>query len=184
MAGHPAGLGIYGTAPLFHVVGLVLQVAHTLHLAGTLVLPCRTVPEVMLEHLALHRPRFVVCPPTVYTALMAVPGATPDAFTTLDLLYAGGAVLPPAVVDRFQQRFGKDVNNGYGLTETAGACVFAIPGRRARMDEGSKALSNGVPLPGMDVRIVGDEGQDLPLGERGEIVVKGRVSPRATGRRT
>lgn len=98
---------------------------------------------------------------------------TPEAFASLDLLYAGGAVLPPAVVERFLERFGKYVNNGYGLTETAGACVFAIPGRRARMDEASQALSNGVPLPGMDVRIVGDDGQDLSIGERGEIVVKG-----------
>ena len=164
---------IYGTAPLFHVVGLVLQLAHTLHLAGTLVLPYRTVPEVMLEHLTAYRPRFVVCPPTVYTALMAVPGASAEAFASLDLLYAGGAVLPPAVVDGFQERFGKYVNNGYGLTETAGACVFAIPGRRARVDEATSALSNGVPLPGMDVRIVGDDGSDLPVGERGEILVKG-----------
>jgi long-chain acyl-CoA synthetase len=169
---------IYGTAPLFHVVGLVLQLAHMLHLAGTLVLPYRTVPDVMLEHLTAYRPRFVVCPPTVYTALMAVPGATAEAFASLDLLYAGGAVLPPAVVEGFQERFGKYVNNGYGLTETAGACVFAIPGRRARMDEATSALSNGVPLPGMDVRIVGDDGQDLPTGERGEILVKGPcVSP-------
>ncbi|MGB8384612.1 MAG: AMP-binding protein [Dermatophilaceae bacterium] len=171
--GTQPGWVIYGTAPLFHVVGLVLQVAHALHLAGTLVLPYRTIPEVMLEHLVEYRPRFVVCPPTVYTALMAVPSATPEAFASLDLLYAGGAVLPPAVVERFLERFGKYVNNGYGLTETAGACVFAVPGRRARMDEASQALSNGVPLPGMDVRIVGDDGQDLPIGERGEIVVKG-----------
>jgi len=171
--GTQPGWVIYGTAPLFHVVGLVLQVAHMLHLAGTLVLPYRTIPDVMLEHLAEHRPRFIVCPPTVYTALMAVPGASPEAFAPVDLLYAGGAVLPPAVVDRFLERFGRYVNNAYGLTETAGACVFAIPGRRARLDEASQALSNGVPLPGMDVRIIGDDGQDLPLGERGEIVVKG-----------
>ena len=41
------------------------------------------------------------------------------------------------------------------------------------MDEATSALSNGVPLPGMDVRIVGDAGSDLPIGERGEILVKG-----------
>ncbi len=164
---------IYGTAPLFHVVGLVAELAHILHLPGTLVLPYRTVPDVMLEHLVAHRPRYIVGPPTVYTALLAAPGATPQAFASVDLVYAGGALLPPALVEQFQARFGKYVNNGYGLTETAGGCVFAVPNRPARVDEATAALSNGVPVPGMDVRIVGDDGQDLPAGERGEILVKG-----------
>ncbi len=176
--GTRSGEVIYAAAPLFHVIGIVLEIAHTLHLGGTLVLPYRTVPQVMAEQLPRHRPRFVVCPPTLYTALLALPEATPDTFESLELMYAGGAVLPPALVERFQERFGHYLNNGYGLTETSGACVFAVPGHPARIDEASQALSNGIPLPGMDVRIAGDDGEDLPVGERGEILVKGPcVSP-------
>ncbi len=166
---------LFGAAPLFHVVGLVLELLQTLHTGGRLILTYRFVPEVVLELFAAHRPHFFVGPPTVYTALMATPGVKADHFASFTRMFAGGAMLPPAIVEEFEERFGRYINNGYGLTETCGACVFAIPNRAARVDETTQAMSNGVPLPDTDVRIVGPDGQVLEVGERGEIQVRGPV---------
>jgi long-chain acyl-CoA synthetase len=114
-------------------------------------------------------------PPTMYTALMAEPTVSADHFASCHRIFAGGAVLPPAVVEEFERRFGRYINNGYGLTETAGACVFAIPNRPARVDEATQAMSNGIAHPGTDLRIVGEHGEILPVGERGEIQIRGDV---------
>ncbi len=169
---------LFGAAPLFHVVGLVLELLHTLHTGGRLIMTYRFVPEVVLELFARHRPHFFVGPPTVYTALMATPGVNADHFASFTRMFAGGAMLPPAIVEEFEERFGRYINNGYGLTETCGACVFAIPNRPARVDEATQAMSNGLPLPDTDVRIVGPAGQVLGVGERGEIQVRGPVVAR------
>lgn len=164
---------IYGAAPLFHVVGLVLGLLHFLQARAKFVPGYRFVPPVALELFRQHRPYFFVAPPTAYSAMMATPGVSAADFSSFERMFAGGAMLPPAIVEEFEQRFGRYVNNGYGLTETCGACVFAVPNRPARVDEATQAMSNGVPLPGIDARIVGEDGAELPDGERGEIQVRG-----------
>lgn len=169
------GSCLYAAAPLFHVVGLVLELLHMLQTGGRLVLPFRFVPDVALEQFRGYRPHFFVAPPTAYNALMAAPGADPDHFSSFNRMFAGGAMLPPQVVAQFQERFGRYINNGYGLTETCGACVFAIPNRPARVDPATQAMSNGVPLPGTEVRIVDPAGAAVRTGERGEIQVRGPV---------
>ncbi len=166
---------IFGAAPLFHAVGLVLGFLHTLQTVSTICLIYRFVPPVVLEQLLAHPPYFFVGPPTMYTALMAEPTVSADHFASCHRMFAGGAVLPPAVVEEFERRFGRYINNGYGLTETAGACVFAIPNRPARVDEATQAMSNGIAHPGTDLRIVGEHGEILPIGERGEIQIRGDV---------
>lgn len=174
----PDGAVIFALAPMFHVVGLVLELALFQQVGGTLVMPFRLVPEVAVELFRRTRPQFMVGPPTAFSAIMAVPGVTREDLSSFTTLYAGGAPLPPAVVERFEAQFGHYINNGYGLTETSAACVFSPPGRRAEVDEATNALANGFPFPGMQVRIVGDDGQDVPTGEHGEIVLRGpAVSP-------
>lgn len=169
------GARLFALAPLFHVTGLVVELAHSLCLAGTLILPYRFDPVVALELFEKHRPHFTVGPPTAYSALMASPTATADAFSSFEVLLSGGAPLPPAIVDEFETRFGKYIANGYGLTETSAACVLMPLGHRAPIDEPTRALANGVPLPGVDVMVVADDGTPAGIGERGEILVRGDV---------
>jgi long-chain acyl-CoA synthetase len=79
---------------------------------------------------------------------------------------AGGMALVPAVGDRWEQVTKTPIYQGYGLTETS-PVVTLNPFHRP------KRASIGVPVPGTDVRIVDDQGQDVPLGEAGELIVKG-----------
>jgi len=79
---------------------------------------------------------------------------------------AGGMALVPAVGERWEQVTKTPIYQGYGLTETS-PVVTLNPFHRV------KRASIGVPIPGTDVRIVDDEGRDVPSGEAGELIVRG-----------
>jgi long-chain acyl-CoA synthetase len=76
-------------------------------------------------------------------------------------------------VTAFHSVFGHWIHNVYGLTETTSPSHATPLGVQGPVDEASGALSVGVPIYGTVVRIVGDDGRDLPPGEVGEIVTTG-----------
>lgn len=173
--GHPVpeGSAYFALAPLFHITGMVCQLAVCLAHAGTLVLAYRFHPEVVLEAFAEHRPAYTVGPSTAFMALAAHPGATPDHFASFRVISSGGAPLPPALVEKFRAGFGPYIRNGYGLTECTAPCASVPPEREAPVDPVSGTLSVGVPGPDTVVRIIDELGQDVPFGEQGEIAVRG-----------
>jgi long-chain acyl-CoA synthetase len=171
------GLGhddvVLGVAPLFHITGLIGHVAISLLVGAPLVLMYRLDPGLTLETVAAEKATFTVGSITVFIALMNAPAADPAALASLTKIYSGGAPIPPSTVTAFETAFGHYIHNIYGLTETTSPS-HAVPwGARAPVDETSGALSVGVPVYNTVVRIVGDDGQDLPPGEVGELVTAG-----------
>ncbi|MFE6665446.1 AMP-binding protein [Streptomyces sp. NPDC057697] len=173
--GHPVaeGSSYFALAPLFHITGMVCQLAACLANAGTLVLAYRFHPAVVLEAFAEHRPAYTVGPSTAFMALAAHPDATPEHFASFRVISSGGAPLPPALVEKFRAAFGPYLRNGYGLTECTAPCASVPPEREAPVDPVSGTLSVGVPGPDTVVRIIDENGADLPFGEQGEIAVRG-----------
>ncbi|MEU8826373.1 AMP-binding protein [Streptomyces sp. NPDC048636] len=169
----PPGSTIFAMAPLFHITGMVCQLSASIAGAGTLALAYRFETGVVLDAFAEHRPRYTVGPSTAFMALMAHPEASRDHFASFRIISSGGAPLPPALVERFQSHLGPYLHNGYGLTECTAPCASVPPGTRAPVDPVSGTLAVGVPGADTLVRIVDDEGRDLPFGEPGEIVVSG-----------
>ncbi|MBW3708313.1 long-chain fatty acid--CoA ligase, partial [Streptomyces griseus] len=173
--GHPVpeGSAYFALAPLFHITGMVCQLAACVANAGTLVLAHRFEAGVVLEAFATHRPAYTVGPSTAFMALAAHPDATPDHFASFLVISSGGAPLPPALVERFRAGFGPYLRNGYGLTECTAPCASVPPEREAPVDPVSGTLSVGVPGPDTFVRILDEEGREVPFGEQGEIAVRG-----------
>ncbi|MCG7529368.1 long-chain fatty acid--CoA ligase [Streptomyces sp. OfavH-34-F] len=173
--GHPVpeGAAYFALAPLFHITGMVCQLAACLTNAGTLVLVHRFHPGVVLDAFAEHRPAYTVGPSTAFMALAATPGATPGHFASFRVISSGGAPLPPALVEKFRAAFGPYLRNGYGLTECTAPCASVPPEREAPVDPVSGTLSVGVPGPDTVVRIIDENGDDVPFGEPGEIAVRG-----------
>jgi long-chain acyl-CoA synthetase len=171
------GLGpddvVLGVAPLFHITGMIAGVTTALLLGAPLVLAYRFEPSVTLETISTERVTFTVGSITVFIALMNAPDADRDALTTLTKIWSGGAPIPPSVVKAFQAQFGQYIHNIYGLTETTSPSHGVPAGATAPVDDASGALSVGVPVYDTVVRIVGDDGQDVPPGEIGEIVTSG-----------
>jgi long-chain acyl-CoA synthetase len=171
--GLPAAPVYFALAPLFHITGIVCQFGACLTSGGTLVLAYRFEAGVVLEAFFEHRPHYTVGPATAFMALAAHPSAGPDHFSSFHVISSGGAPLPPALVESFRDRFGPYIRNGYGLTECTAPCASVPPGREAPVDPVSGTLAVGVPGPDTVVRIVGDDGREVPFGEQGEIVVSG-----------
>jgi len=163
----------YALAPLFHITGMVCQLGACLNSAGTLVLTYRFEAGVVLEAFAEHRPHYTVGPSTAFMALAAHPDATPGHFSSFVNISSGGAPVPPALVEKFRAGFGPYIRNGYGLTECTAPCASVPPGLEAPVDPVSGTLAVGLPGPDTVVRIVDDQGQEVPFGEQGEILVRG-----------
>ncbi|MFH8795127.1 class I adenylate-forming enzyme family protein [Streptomyces sp. NPDC017941] len=172
-SGIPEGSCYFALAPLFHITGMVAQLAACLTNAGTLALAYRFEAGTVLDAFAEHRPAYTVGPATAFMALAAHPGATRAHFDSFALISCGGAPLPPALVERFRTRFGPYLHNGYGLTECTAPCASVPPGRTAPVDPGSGTLAVGVPGPDTVVRVLDEHGAEVPFGTPGEIVVRG-----------
>jgi long-chain acyl-CoA synthetase len=164
---------VLGVAPLFHITGLIAHVAVSLLLPAELVLAYRFDRDVLVDTLRERRPTFTVAALPVYIALASTPGVTREDLSSMRAAYSGGAPVTPAWARRFEEQFGVRVHSMYGLTETTSPSHAVPPGGQAPVDPTSGALSVGVPVPGTVVRICGDDGHDLPVGEVGEIVISG-----------
>ena len=164
---------VLGVAPLFHITGLVGHIGLALLLPCPLVLAHRFDPGVVLDAIKEHRPSFTVGAITVFIALAGIDGVTKDDFSSFRMLYSGGAPIAPAVTDRFEEQTGLYIHNIYGLTETNSPSHGVPLGSRAPVDPNSGALSVGVPVFNTVVRILGEDGEEVPVGEVGEIVTSG-----------
>ena len=164
---------VFAMAPLFHITGAVVNATISLLTETSLVLINRFQPEVALEAFSEQGVTFTIGSITAYNALSQVPGASPEHFRSVKLLYSGGAPIPPSTVERFRERFGLYIHNGYGMTETSSAVVAVPPGVDAPVHEASGTLSIGVPLPGVGARVVDPEGNPQPAGEQGELELSG-----------
>jgi long-chain acyl-CoA synthetase len=164
---------IFGIAPLFHITGLIGHIAVSMLVPAELILAYRFEPQVVLDAFLEHRPAFTIGAITAFNALLNAPGFTKEHFASFTSVYSGGAAISPTAEKAFLAATGIQVHNAYGLTETTSPMTVTPFGSPSPVDPTSGALSVGVPAPNTIVRIQGDDGQDLPLGEVGEIVADG-----------
>jgi long-chain acyl-CoA synthetase len=164
---------ILGVAPLFHITGSIGHVALSLLTGAPVVLTYRFDPAVAMDAIRDENVTFTVGSITVFIALMNAPDARREELATLRKIYSGGAPIPPSTVAAFENAFGHYIHNIYGLTETTSPSHAVPLGSEAPVDKASGALSVGVPVYSTIVRIVGEDGSDLPPGELGELVTEG-----------
>jgi long-chain acyl-CoA synthetase len=158
---------VMGCLPLFHVFGQSCGLNAALCSGASLTLIPRFSADAALD--AIRRDAVTVFEgvPTMFSALLSRSDRARDA-TTVRLGVAGGASLPVEVLVGVEKTFGFPVLEGYGLSETSPAVTFNHP------DRPRKAGSIGTPVQGVRVRLVNDEGTDVPAGEVGEIAIRGK----------
>jgi long-chain acyl-CoA synthetase len=157
-------------APLFHITGLVGHLAVGMLTPMPLVLAYRFDAAETLRLAEHHGATFTIAAITAFIALLR---QSDGALPALTKVYSGGAPIAPAVVEAFERRFGAYIHNIYGLTETTSPSHGVPFSKRAPVDPSTGALSVGVPLFDTVSRIVGERGEELPVGEIGEIVTRG-----------
>jgi long-chain acyl-CoA synthetase len=160
-------------APLFHITGLIGHIAVAMLVPMPMALGYRFEPATINRLAERHRCTFTVMAITAFTAMANDPTITECDLSSLTKAYSGGAPIAPSIVERFEREVGPYIHNIYGLTETTSPSHAVPCGRRAPVDPASGALSVGIPVFNTVVRIVDDDGNDLPPGEIGEIVTSG-----------
>jgi len=158
------------TLPLFHVFGqVVLMVACTM-VGVTMVLVPRFEPGAVLKSLQDDGVTIFAGVPTMYWALLHHPadGVDLDKIkNTLRVCGSGGASLPVEVLRGFEDKFEVPILEGYGLSETSPVVTFNHPHKER------KPGSVGTPVWGVEVRVVDENDQDVPVGDPGEVIVRG-----------
>lgn len=104
---------------------------------------------------------------TLFVALMEHPDFKKIDFSKLKGTNSGGTALVKAIAERWQSVTGCAVTEGYGLTETSPVACANLRGAYGRMG------TVGMPVPGTAAKVIDDEGNELPFGERGELCIKG-----------
>ena len=156
-----------GLLPLFHVFGLNVVLIPTLRAGGRVVLVEGFDVASAAELVARHSVTLLTGPPTVWSAFAAAGDAVPaGSFATVRLAASGAAALPVAVASAIRERFGIVVHEGYGLTE-ASPVVASSAGTDAPPG------SIGRPIPGVEVRLVDELGDDVLVGDVGHLHVRG-----------
>ena len=164
---------VLSVAPLFHITGLIAGITVCLMTPMPMVLGYRFDPGVVLDLIERWRPTFTVGAITVFIALMNDPSASTRDFSSLTKVYSGGAPIAPSVVTNFEKITGAYIHNIYGLTETTSPSHGVPMNARAPVDPTSGALSVGVPIFNTVVRVIDEQGNDVPPGEIGEFVTSG-----------
>ncbi len=152
--------------PLFHVYGLNAALGMVAQQAATGVLVERFDPVETLEQVRRYDVTALVGAPPMYVAWSMLPDVG-DAFTSVRLALSGAAPLPADVLHRVLDTTGHHVFEGYGLTETAPVLTSTL------MSEVAKPGSVGRPVPGVELRLVSEEGAAVEDGDPGEVVVRG-----------
>ncbi|WGE67991.1 long-chain-fatty-acid--CoA ligase FadD [Actinobacillus equuli subsp. haemolyticus] len=154
--------------PLYHVFALSVNCLLFIELGvtGLLITNPRDIPGFVKE---LKKYRFVALTGvnTLFNALLNNENFKEVDFSNLRLSVGGGAAIQSAVAKRWHELTGSHIIEGYGMTE----CSPLIAATRSDSTEHTGSI--GVPVPNTDIRIVDDEGNDVPMGERGELWVKG-----------
>ena len=158
-----------GVLPIFHSFGLTCCLNICVWMGWTDVLIPRPEPQAILEAIHKYKINFFPAVPTMYVGVLNHPEASKFNLTSIKGCFSGAAPLPVEVIKDFEAKTGSQICEGYGLSETSPvATTNPYKGK-------TKVGSIGLPMPDTDLKIVDlvDGTKELPVGEAGEILIKG-----------
>jgi long-chain acyl-CoA synthetase len=156
------------TLPLFHSFGQTVMQNAPISVGGTVVLLPRFEAKAAFDLLESHRVNFFGGVPTMYLALLHYPEADQYDLSALTWCISGGAPMPVEVMRAFDEKYGVNILEGYGLSETSPVAAFTP------RDRPKKVGSIGRPIWGVEFRLVDTEGNVVEaIDTPGEIQIKG-----------
>ncbi|MEC1521156.1 AMP-binding protein [Neobacillus niacini] len=160
-----------GVLPLAHVYGLTISNI-CLSVGSSIVIFSTFDTREVLKAIDKYKVKTFSAVPAMIHALVSNPYADQFNTSSLESVSSGSAPLPVALLHAFEKKFGAKVYEGYGLSEAAPIVTAHKDGIEI------KPGSVGIPIPGVEVKIVADNGDEVPCGEVGELCVCGEnVTP-------
>lgn len=158
----------YSVAKLFFAYGLGNALYFPFRVgAATVLHPGRPDPAAVFEIIGHYRPTIFYSVPTSYSGLLAYPGApSREGLASVRTCVSAGEALPPALYNRWLERYGLEILDGIGSTEVLQMFISSRAGA-------VKPGSTGQIVPGYEARLLDVAGKRVPVGEVGDLLVKG-----------
>jgi HIP---CoA ligase len=154
---------------MFHTFGYKAGVLACLIKGATMVLQPVFDPAEAIRRIAAERITVLPGPPTLYASILDHPARAGADLSSLRLAVTGAASVPVALVERVRAEMFPEVIIAYGLTESCGTVTVG----RKDADAATISRTVGRPIAGTEVIVAGADGQALPPGEHGEVLVRG-----------
>ncbi|QFU84408.1 long-chain-fatty-acid--CoA ligase [Natronorubrum aibiense] len=154
---------LIGTLPLFHIYGMSVVMNGAMYSGGTYYPVPKWDSSTVMDQLQDDEITIMFAVPAMFNDMINHPDAAEYEFEALRFANSGGSSLPFEVLERFEELWGVQLNEGYGLTETS-------PVTHANTNDARRKGSIGQPLEGVDAKIVDDNFEEVTRVERGPIV--------------
>ncbi|MGC2199025.1 MAG: AMP-binding protein, partial [Stellaceae bacterium] len=160
---------VLGVLPLFHIYALTVVMLLGLRLGAEIVLHPRFDAAAVARDIVAKKITWFPGVPTMHVALLNLPNAERIDFSSLKSCSSGGAPLPVALLHGYERLGGSVIREGWGMTETSS--IGTVTPNPGPVKEGAC----GVPVPRLEMKFidVADPDEEVPLGQRGEICVRG-----------
>jgi long-chain acyl-CoA synthetase len=155
-----------GVIPLFHAFGMTAMMIAPIQLGSTVIYLARFSAVAALNAIRDKQVSLLFAVPSMLAAIAHLKSAERDDFKSIYALISGGEPLPSTLREKFLERFGLHIYEGYGLTETSPVVALNTP-------QMHRPGSVGKPVPGAEVKITDESGNALPQGQSGEVWLRG-----------
>ena len=162
---------VFGVLPLFHIFGLNVVLAYSLMRGASLVLVERFDPMTAIDTIRDRKVTLIPGAPPLWMAFEQMPTLPKDSFASVRIAMTGASKMPEHTTRALFERYGLLVTEGYGLTECAP--VVTTTTNVEKSTALTKIGSIGRVLPGVEVRLVDESGENALRGDAGEIWVRG-----------
>ncbi|WNJ20226.1 long-chain fatty acid--CoA ligase [Pontibacter sp. G13] len=157
--------------PLFHIFAMTVLMNTGIYKGAKSVLLPRFEADAVFGLMQKHQVSVFAGVPTMYWGLLNAPQSDQFDYQAiaghLRIAVSGGASLPVKVLEDFESRFQVPIMEGYGMSEGSPVVTFN------QLEVGRKPGSIGTPVWGVDVKVVDEHDQEVPIGEKGELIYRG-----------
>ncbi|WP_027963868.1 fatty acid--CoA ligase family protein [Halalkalibacillus halophilus] len=158
---------VIAALPMFHVFCLTVALNAPLVNGSTILIVPKFSPDAVFQVAREQEATVFAGVPTMYNYLLQYPNEEEKDFSKIRLCISGGASMPVALLEKFEQNFNVQVSEGYGLSEASPVTCFNP------LDRPRKAGSIGTDITNVDNKVVDENGEEVPRGQVGELTVKG-----------
>ncbi len=160
---------VIGVLPLYHIYGLANSLISSIYYGACVVLMASYSPQGLLDTIDKHQATILPAIPSMYQLLLGIArikSRSTKIPKSIKYCVSGGAPLPLAVIQDFAKAYETNIMEGYGLTESTSS--VSINGVDGVYKEGSIGKAG----QGVEMKVVDDDGKDVPNGTEGEIILK------------
>ena len=150
--------------PMYHCFSWTCSVLYPLSKGATIVILDSFTPKETIETIRTEKITDMYVVPSICSLLTKL--ASAEDMSTLRLVVSGGTTLPLQIANDFIKKFGVEICEGYGLSESSPVVTMNPYGK-------PKVGSAGPIIPDIEYRFVDSEGNDVPQGQEGELIIKG-----------